>query len=191
MVPEQYEQSCSLYYYFTTNNNKHTSTRIARMAHEMYRDASAIEVEPYQREMRSRGASRGAPAADGAGAVEDPALGVKKTSCAAGSCSCFSVRPRSGGGGPSAPDLRPRQWWWWRCSVRPRCTREGEGEDGSDSWDGRPGGLARICGTGGRYPVFPRRNGQSAGRVNSAPSVPFTAAGTGWEARWSRSNHAM
>ena len=187
MVPEQYEQSCSLYYYFTTNNNKHTSTRIARMAHEMYRDASAIEVEPYQREMRSRGASRGAPAADGAGAVEDPALGVKKTSCAAGSCSCFSVRPRSGGGGPSAPDLRPRQWWWWRCSVRPRCAREGEGEDGSDSWDGRPGGLARICGTGGRYPVFPRRNGQSAGRVNSVPSVPFTAAGTGWEARWSRS----
>ena len=75
MVPEQYEQSCSLYYYFTTTNNKHTSTRIARMAHEMYRDASAIEVEPYQREMRSRGASRGAPAADGAGAVEDPALG--------------------------------------------------------------------------------------------------------------------
>ena len=75
MVPEQYEQSCSLYYYFTTNNNKHTSTRIARMAHEMYRDASAIEVEPYQREMRSRGASRGALAADGARAVEDPALG--------------------------------------------------------------------------------------------------------------------
>ena len=154
MVPEQYEQSCSLYYYFTTNNNKHTSTRIARMAHEMYRDASAIEVEPYQREMRSRGASRGAPAADGAGAVEDPALGVKKTSCAAGSCSCFSVRPRSGGGGPSAPDLRPHQWWWWRCSVRPRCTREGEGEDGSDNWDGRSGGSRGSAGREGGTPFF-------------------------------------
>jgi hypothetical protein len=157
--------------------------------------------------MRSSGASRGAPAADGAGAVEDPALGDEEDlvrrrllqlllrppekrwgwSVRAGSSSAPVVvvavlRPpengKSGGGGPMRPRRRRGTAQQKHASARPRCTREGEGEDGSDGWDGRPGGRADLR-DGREVSVFPRRNGQSAGRVNSAPSVLFTAAGTG------------